>query len=516
MRRLALLGSVGLLGLASCTFESVGESDLFACGGGYCNASGVPVAVTSGGSSSGGHKSSSSPSTSSSSTSGTGSSSGTVGASSSAGTSSGGSSTGGISSGSSSSTGGTSTGGSSSGSTSGSTSGSSSSGSSSGSSSSGGNPNCGNFSNLTYYFTGNSNYASYVIATGQLSGTAEASAAGGTALLADIVTGDEWGGTVPPIYAGMSAYLNQGLGVFPTQGTFYEADAGGAQGYPIAIAVGDFNSDQKGDVALTVLGNAIAVYYNQGLGFFPATPSWLWGSATDYWLGLVTADVDQDGQTDLVAAGENGFAVFRGGDGGLSSTYLPYAPSQSLGGGYAQVSFVTADFNGDGWPDVASLFNKGNDIGVFLNDAGSYPATPLLISDPAEPSGLAVGDFNHDGRPDLAVSSTNNSVVSLFLNQGGGLFGGAIDLSLGGSVGGVLAADFNGDGWSDLAVLGDTTVTILINQTDGGFAPGVSYAAGTCPMAFAADDFNGDGLPDLAIGQGCDGDQMAVLLNACP
>jgi hypothetical protein len=303
--------------------------------------------------------------------------------------------------------------------------------------------------------------------------------------------------------------------VYPTQGTLYAADAGGTgMENPIGITVGVFNGDGKNDIALLVLGNAIAVYYNQGLGFFPATPSWLWGSASDNWLALLSVDVNQDGRTDLVVEGTKGIEVFLGSDAGLASAPEQFATNQQLGGAYAQASFVTADFNGDGRPDLASLYETGNDIAIFLNDAGTFPATPLLLSDPAVPSGLAVGDFNHDGQPDLAVSSTANSVVSLFLNQGGGLFSGANDLSLGGSVGGVLAADFNGDGWSDLAVLGASTVTILINQTDGGFSKGVSYAAGSCPMAIASADFNGDGLADLAVGEGCS-DQVAVLLNAC-
>jgi hypothetical protein len=355
----------------------------------------------------------------------------------------------------------------------------------------------------------------YVLAVGQISGLGELTL-DGDEFLPDIVTGNQSGGTIPPTFASLSVYLNQGFGVFPNQGTYYAADAGGNGGAnPSSITVADFNGDGKSDVALIVLPNAIALYYNKGQGFFPAKPAWLWGSGSDTWLGLVPADVNQDGRQDLVVAGNNGLQVFLGIDGGLADAPLQFAAGQSIGGDYAQVGLVTADFNGDGWPDVATLPFNANEIDVFLNDAGSYPATPLLLSDPAAPSGLAVGDFNHDGQPDLAVSSTTNSVVSLFLNQGGGLFGGASDLSLGGKVGGLIAADFNGDGWSDLAVLGATTVTILINQTDGGFSTGVSYAAGSCPMAIASADFNGDGLADLAVAQGCS-DQLAVLLNACP
>ena len=428
MRPLAI---IGLAGLASCAFQSAGELELFACDdGGYCNAAGSTVAVTSEGASSGSHKSSG---TTSRATTGSGSSGGSSSGSASSDSSSGGSTTVvGTSSGSSSasssvaatSSGGSSSGNGSSGSSSSSSGGTSTAGGSSGA-------NCGNFSSLSYYFTGSQGYTPYVLATGQLSGLGELTS-DGDEFLPDIVTGDQSGGTIPPTFAALSVYLNQGYGVFPTQGTYYAADAGGSgTANPTSIVVADFTGNGKNDVGLTVLGNAIAVYYNQSLGFFPSTPTWLWGSTTDVWLSLAAADVNQDGITDLVVEGSAGIEVFLGAGAGLSVTPEQFASSQKLGGAYAQASFVSADFNGDGWPDVASLLQSGNDIAIFLNDAGSFPSTPLLLSDPAAPSGLAVGDFNHDGQPDLAVSSTTNSVVSLFLNQGGGLFGGAKDLQPG-------------------------------------------------------------------------------------
>src|ERR1700683_1077269 len=67
------------------------------------------------------------------------------------------------------------------------------------------------------------------------------------------------------------------------------------------------------------------------------------------------------------------------------------------------ISLATADFNGDGKPDVVGaeglsmVILLGNRDGTF-----QYKALPNL---PSQASCLAVGDFNGDGKPDLVVTN---------------------------------------------------------------------------------------------------------------
>ena len=71
-------------------------------------------------------------------------------------------------------------------------------------------------------------------------------------------------------------------------------------------------------------------------------------SSKAYQGDVSAADVDGDGNTDLIVLRYPGFDVLRGdGRGGFSP-----GPSTDFGG-YAGDSIMTADFNGDGRPDVA-------------------------------------------------------------------------------------------------------------------------------------------------------------------
>jgi hypothetical protein len=183
---------------------------------------------------------------------------------------------------------------------------------------------------------------------------------------------------------------------------------------------------------------------------------------------------------------------------------------------------VTADFNGDGIPDLAIL--SGNNslgggpftVAVFLgNGDGTFRAGPTI-----QPSGMQVspfmisGDFNGDGKPDLAILTWNlnsTSYLTILLGNGDGSFTAkptvvAVSQSNEGGdgiPGTMAAADFNGDGKLDLAVVGDYISTggfgILLGNGDGTFNSATIFSQDQDFGLVATGDFNGDGIPDLAV-----------------
>lgn len=181
---------------------------------------------------------------------------------------------------------------------------------------------------------------------------------------------------------------------------------------------------------------------------------------------------------------------------------------------------VTADFNGDGIPDLAVLSSNNSSggpytVAVFFGKGdGTFTTGPTV-----QPAGVQSyptmigGDFNGDGKADLAVLSYNGistSYITVLPGNGDGTFAapqtGQVysQPSTGGDVilGTLVAADFNGDGKLDLAVVGDYVssggVTILLGNGDGTFAAAGPNLDPTADFALiATGDFNGDGIQDF-------------------
>jgi hypothetical protein len=68
------------------------------------------------------------------------------------------------------------------------------------------------------------------------------------------------------------------------------------------------------------------------------------------------------------------------------------------------------------------------------------------------PQAAATADFNRDGYPDVAVVNCGAASVSVLLNNGDGTFGFKTDYATGSNPCSLAAGDFNGDGFPDLVV----------------------------------------------------------------
>jgi hypothetical protein len=97
---------------------------------------------------------------------------------------------------------------------------------------------------------------------------------------------------------------------------------------------------------------------------------------------------------------------------GFFQTYYP-----------ARVAFLTADFNNDGHPDLATVDSSGG-VAVSLNDGSGHFGTPVMTA-PSLASlnalGVVATDLNGDGFPDLVVLTRDSQVVVL-TNQKSGAF----------------------------------------------------------------------------------------------
>ena len=320
-------------------------------------------------------------------------------------------------------------------------------------------------------------------------------------------------------------------------------------------AVGDLNGDGKPDVVVTDGATSrLGVFLNAGNGSLgTGVLLTLGSSASSIWL----ADFNGDGHLDILAVTFPKLQILFGdGHGGFGAPVaIPQSGIPAIG------PTVVADFNGDGFPDIAFAYASPNPtLAVLFGDGhgGFSLAPPHLIAiqsgNSGAPLSLFVVDANNDGLPDLVTSTGGiNIAANSFLSINDGK-GGFITTQLASDAPLRAFGDFNGDGNVDFFIpgtngahpilFGDGQGGILYapssrtcfeiqgggfgidfdhNQTidmvsevytpgngHGGFGDSISLSPGPINTVAVA-DFDADGRPDLVL-LGA-GPSASILLN---
>ena len=205
-----------------------------------------------------------------------------------------------------------------------------------------------------------------------------------------------------------------------------------------------------------------------------------------------------------------------------SQTGNPSFVSKTIRVGKNPITVESADFNHDGFPDLAIANGDDSSITILLNNGKSEfspaPGSPFFSNH--DPNDIAVADFNKDGNPDLAIANTEKiAELTLLLGNGKGQFTQAgpspYKVYSRPHAHGVAVADFNTDGHLDMATddWGENKISIIFGDSSLNFGHQTFYAAGARPyQRLRTADLNEDGKPDL-ITTNLESNNSTVLLG---
>ena len=239
-----------------------------------------------------------------------------------------------------------------------------------------------------------------------------------------------------------------------------------------AVAIGDLNGDSVPDIAFTNSGivgfdrvakSFVGVAFGTGSGGFAAPVFY------ETWPALSTillADLDGDAHPEIITAGP-GVADYSAGatlvywNDGAGSFSVP----TTLVSGATPSGIAAEDLNHDGRLDLA-IACSGNLLGqtkgvvaVFLNAGSSAFQEPTYHYAGASPEGVKTADFTGDGIPDLAVVADFSQDFSILSGNGDGTFQNEVSFGTAYSAKRLALGDLNADGKLDV-VTNDGSIVV--------------------------------------------------------
>ncbi|MBX2946312.1 MAG: VCBS repeat-containing protein [Cyclobacteriaceae bacterium] len=235
---------------------------------------------------------------------------------------------------------------------------------------------------------------------------------------------------------------------------------------------------------------------------------------------LAFADFNQDGKMDMAYPSNGGAQLivkenrtrkgpFTAGTFPSFTANINFAKPSTNGG------IVTADFDRDGWPDIAVTNPTTASMSIYHNQqlprirTGSFTRTDIPTG--TNPSRIYSGDFDNDGRQDLLLyhgTGANNTLLILLHNQStpGNISFNRIDLTNPSATTVAHIADVDGDGRVDILTTSETgnRFSVFKNIHTSGALSAASFAAPfnttvTAPRAIVTADLNVDGKPEIVI-----------------
>jgi hypothetical protein len=204
--------------------------------------------------------------------------------------------------------------------------------------------------------------------------------------------------------------LGDGAGTFSNLKSF---NCGGQS--PAHVVARDFNGDGKPDLAVANslgVGNNVSILLGDGTGNFGAATAYAAGQAPTF---IAPGDFNSDNKLDLAVVANSGaqnVSILIGNGAGAFA-----APTFVSSGGGAATGLAATDFNGDGKIDLAVANEQQGNVAILLGDgAGNFNLSASPTTGSTSPGVIVAPDLDGDGTPDLVVGHESARVLSVLFN----------------------------------------------------------------------------------------------------
>src|SRR5580693_4326851 len=286
-----------------------------------------------------------------------------------------------------------------------------------------------------------------------------------TNTVVDLAVANQTAGTVSILHG-------NGDGTFTAEPTLTLPSGAG----PTAIAVGDFNNDGFADLAVVNKNaNTVSIFLGNGDETFQTPTTTLVTGNAPTSIVAQAFNPNAPGIIDLAVTNstDNTLQIFLGNGKGTFTNGVTYDT------GVTPVFVASADVNLDGNLDLvvadsgaATTTNTvGNSVSVFLGNGDGTFILPggarMDFAAGTTPTSFVIADFNDDGIPDLLVTASGDDAAALMIGASGGFFNAPIEVPVGTTPDSVATADFNGDGLPDVAIsnFGSNTASVILDSS---------------------------------------------------
>jgi hypothetical protein len=214
-----------------------------------------------------------------------------------------------------------------------------------------------------------------------------------------------------------------------------------------------------------------------------------------------SADFDGDGWVDLATAGRDGIYVLR------NNGNHTFTRRYSSSGGGGAFDLAAGDLNRDGVTDLVVAQADAHAVDIYIGTGDGRFANARRIPIAAgNPRGVTVADYDVDGKLDVLVTEYATGAWRVLYGDGTGRVSRQDRFGSIANPQGVLTADFNRDGRPDVAIAaaGLDRVAVFLSTADGGRVRRNVLVGGPVNV-LAAGDYNGDGWVDLSAASTADG-----------